>query len=165
MTQWLSEKLDETHDLTRFHCGVESLDDWLRNQALRASRQDIARTYLWTAPGSRIVRAYYSIAPMQVRREQIPSSAAGGNSVVPAYLLGRLALDSELRGQGLGTQLLLDALERIQAAVTATAGRLIVVDAVDDNALAFYRHHGFSQVKDSNRLFIRSVSVVRLLGR
>lgn len=102
------------------------------------------------------VRAYYSIAPTQVAAEELPSrSLAGGYTVVPGYLLARLALDRALQGQGLGSELLIDALIRITDAASQAGGRLIVVDAIDDDAHGFYRHHDFQPVEGSRRLVMK----------
>src|SRR5262249_53331438 len=83
----------------------------------------------------------------------------------PAYLLAKLALDRSLQGQGLGSELLLDALETMMKASTAVGGRVIVVDAVDDNAYAFYQHHDFQPIPNNDkRLFIKVETVHHALG-
>ncbi len=166
MTDWCSTPLTDDHDLGQFDCGVESLDRWLRGQALRAQRSDTARTYVWTAPGSALAVAYYAIAPAQVRRDEVSRSTSGGMSVVPAYLLARLALDRSLRGRGLGGQLLLDAVDRIVLASATAAGRLIIVDAIDEAAAAFYVHYGFQPVSGNpQRLVMKIATARKALGR
>lgn len=100
------------------------------------------------------MRAYYSIAPTEVVREGLPRSAGGGHSRVPGYLLARLALAQDLQGRGLGSQLLLGAIEVMVTASQAAAGRLIVVDAVDEAAHRFYAHHGFVPIAGGNRLYL-----------
>jgi len=61
--------------------------------------------------------------------------------VVPAARLGRLAVDLSQRGQGLGGALLWDAVARaLRSEIAAFA---MMVDAKDESAAAFYRHHGF----------------------
>ena len=60
---------------------------------------------------------------------------------VPAVRMGRLAVDQAFQGQGLGGALLADALTR--AARSEIAAFALVVDAKDEAATAFYRHHGF----------------------
>lgn len=161
MTRWKTRPLEDHHDLSAFSCGVESLDGWLRTQAVRATRADTARTYVWTRPGSQTVVAYYAVAPTQIRREALSRSMTGGVSVVPSYLLARLALDRSLHGRGLGGQLLRDALEVIVAAASQAAGRLIVVDAVDDAAAAFYRHYDFRPVTGNPRRLVMKITTAR----
>jgi GNAT superfamily N-acetyltransferase len=165
VTDWVSESLTEDHDASHFRSGNESLDRWLQQHALRAHRAGISRTTVWTAPGDRTVVAYHAIAPTQLARTDLPSrSLSAGYSQVPGYLIGRLALDQTLHRQGLGTQLLLDALERIVDAADRAGGRVIVVDAIDDTAHRFYRHHGFRAIEQSNRLVMKLATAAALLG-
>ncbi|MCA0296191.1 MAG: GNAT family N-acetyltransferase [Actinobacteria bacterium] len=146
MTDWVSSRISPAHELDRFDCGREPLNHWLREFALRADSQATARTIVWTRPDDPAVIAYYSVAPTELRRERLARSAHGGHSVIPGYLLARLALDRGVQGRGLGTYLLLDAVELVVAASTTGGGRLLVVDAIDDAAAAFYRAHGFTPI-------------------
>jgi ribosomal protein S18 acetylase RimI-like enzyme len=165
VSDYLSQVLGDDHHLDAFTCGKDPLDDWLKTQARRAQGAGTARTYVWIRPGSPDVLAYFSIAPTQVVRAEVPSKLTGGYSVIPAYLLARLALDHTLHGQGLGGQLLLDALARIVDAATVGGGRLIVVDAVDDQAAAFYRRHDFVTVGDSPRLYLKVTTAETVLAK
>lgn len=131
MTRWASGHLDERSDLSQFDCGMMALNEWLFGRALEAQTRGTAATYVRTVLGTDRVVAYYAIAPHQVRREQVPSSMAGGVTVIPAYLLAPLALDVTVHGQGLGGELLHDAMDRIVTAADMASGRLIVVDAID----------------------------------
>lgn len=115
---------------------------------------------MWTAGDARVV-AYYSIAPTQIVRGDLSRGQTGGFTVVPAYLLARLALDKSLQGQGLGSQLLIDALEVIVKASRRSGGRLIVVDAIDDAAVAFYRRHDFEPVKNDDRRLVMKIATAR----
>jgi len=63
---------------------------------------------------------------------------------VPAALIGRMAVDTGFQGRGLGAAMLADALQRVLA--SAPAVYAFVVDAKDENAAAFYRHHGFISI-------------------
>lgn len=155
MTDWQSAALTAEHELDLFASGQPTLDQWLRDRARTAHAQGTARSWVWTEAGSNQVVAYFSIAPTQVTRAELTSSQAGGISAVPAYLLARLALDQSLRGQGLGSELLVDALSRIVAAADVAGGRLIVVDAIDEAAAGFYARHDFQPVKDAGAAYPR----------
>ena len=65
---------------------------------------------------------------------------------VPAIHMGRLAVDTAFKGQGLGTALPVDALRR--ATSIGIAAAVLIVDAKDDLAAAFYLHHGFTPLAD-----------------
>ena len=158
-----STSLTADHKADSFDCGVESLNSWLRTDAMRAQRADTARTYVWTENSEqREVLAYFSFAPTRVAREELTSGQAGGQSGwIPAYLLARLALDRGLRGQGLGAELLVDAVGRLVGASQVYAGRLIVVDAIDDNAAAFYAKHNFQPVKITPQQLVLKMATAR----
>lgn len=156
MRTWRSSRLSEDHTTSEFDCGHESLDQWLAEQALRAERAGVSATTVWTPPGEQRVVAYYSITPTVVHRDELPSRAmAGGYTSVPGYLLGRLALDRQLHGQGHASQLLIDAIERIVSASDQGGGRVIVVDAINDAAGAFYEHHDFTRIPETKRLVMK----------
>jgi GNAT superfamily N-acetyltransferase len=162
---WVSGRLDERNNLSRFDCGVLSLNQWLSGRALEAQARGTAATYVGTSPASSLGVAYYAIMPHQVRRDQVSSAMAGGVTVIPAYLLAPLALDVTLHGQGLGAELLHDAMDRIVTAADTASGRLIV-DAIDETAAAFYRHHDFQPVRDNpHRLVLKLSTVRKVLGR
>ncbi|WP_433268414.1 GNAT family N-acetyltransferase [Actinosynnema sp. CS-041913] len=159
---WASSALDEQHELDTFDCGVPVLNDWLRDHAADAGKRGTAKTYVWTPVGSDRVVAYYAITPHQVARGDVSASLAGGLSTpIPGYLLAKLALDAELQGQGHGAELLHDALTRMLEAADVASGRLIVVDAIDDTAAAFYRKYEFKPVQANPRRLVIKVATVR----
>jgi len=163
---FVSVELNEYHRLDEFDCGVPSLNTWLTNQAARARVSGTAKTYVWIGTRTDRVFAYYAITPHLVSRHEVSGGMAGGVSVIPAYLLARLALDQSLQGQGLGGELLHDALTRIIEASDIASGRLVVVDAIDDQAVSFYRKYGFQAVRDNpRRLVIKIATVRQALGK
>lgn len=161
MTEFISIALAEHHRLDEFDCGVPSLNEWLTTHARRAKKSGTANTYVWTHHGDDRVVAYYAIAPHQISRSEVSSGLAGGVNSIPGYLLARLALDSTLQGAGLGGQLLRAALERIVAAANIGSGRLVVVDAIDDQAAAFYARYDFRPVKDNPHRLVHKIETIR----
>jgi len=161
VTDFSSAALDDYHQLNKFDCGVPSLNEWLVAQAYRAKESGTAKTYVWTLAGSDQVIAYYAIAPHLVSRNEVSGGLAGGVSAIPSYLLARLALDGSMQGQGLGGQRLSEKNERIMEAAAIGSGRLIIVDAVDDQAASFYRKFGFRPVKDNPRRLVHKIATVR----
>jgi len=67
---------------------------------------------------------------------------------ISSYLIARLALHLDLHGQRLGSQLLASALTRAATGARDLGGRYVLVDAIDDVAASFYRHHGFEPIAD-----------------
>ncbi|WP_232070654.1 GNAT family N-acetyltransferase [Mycobacterium lacus] len=107
--------------------------------------------------------AYFALAPTEVIREAagVSRGMSGGYSRIPGYLIGRLALHRELHGQGLGGQLLIDAVGRAVRAAEVGGGRLIIVDAVDQQAEAFYARFGFVPVFNRPSRLIMKVATAR----
>lgn len=156
--EFVSELLGPDHDVSGFDSGEPETDKWLRNNALRTQRQGSARTRVLTRRRDRSERrvlGFYAVAPHDTHREDLPGAAAGGLSVVPAYLIAQLAVDRSMQGHGMGGELLLDALETIVTAAEAAGGRLIVVDAVHDRALSFYERYGFIRIGKTLRLYMK----------
>lgn len=161
MSEFVSVALAEYHSLSEFDCGVPALNRWLVAHALRANVSGTARTYVWTEPASDRVLAYYSITPHQVHRDEVSRNLSGGMTYIPGYLLARLALDTGLQGHGLGGDLLRDALERVVEAAEVASGRLLVVDAIDDQAAKFYQKYDFQPVRDNPRRLVIKIATVR----
>lgn len=159
---YLSERLALGHDASGFSCGNESLDSWLRGHALTAQDKGVAVTYVWLE-GDRVL-AYFAISPTLIDSQLLPRSAASRLVVVPAYLLGKLALDRSLHGQGVGERLLTQALARVANITAEGGGRLLVVDAIDDDAAAFYAHFGFIAIPGTSRLYMKLSTIRRAMG-
>jgi GNAT superfamily N-acetyltransferase len=161
---YVSERLGSAHVLEGFRCRNALLDRWLLASALTADRAGTARTFVWR-DGTAVV-AYFSLCPHELRREALPRGLAhGAPHSIPSILLARLALHEELHGRGLGAQLLVDALTRAVAAVTAAGGRFLVVDAIDAAASEFYAHHGFQRLPGMDpRLVMKASDAALSLG-
>ena len=155
-----SARLGEHHQIGEFDCGKTALNSWLHGQARRAESSGVAHVYVWTPAGKQKVCAYYAICPTEVIRTDagISGSLAGGYSRIPGYLIARLALDASLQGRGYGAQLLLDALGKVVRAAEIGGGRLIVVDAMDDEAYGFYECFDFTPVKKRRGRLVMKMS-------
>jgi predicted N-acetyltransferase YhbS len=117
---------------------------------------------VWTPLGNDRVAAYCSIVPHSLARTGLTTNLAGGlSTAVPGYLLAKLALDQTSHGRGLGAELLRDAMRRVVEAADVASGRLLVADAIDDHAAAFYRKHGFEPVADNPLRLVVKVATLR----
>lgn len=158
--RFVSERLNNQHELDRFDSGSLVLDGWLRRDARYADANNTGRTFVWHG-GEGSVQAYFTLAAHQVRREDLPVRVGRGSpDAIPAVLLARLALGRALQGQGLGGELLLDALTRAVAAGEIVAARVVVVDAVDEAAAAFYQRYHFRPVPDNSHRLVQKMSTI-----
>ena len=160
------ERLGPHHDLGDFDSGNEELDGWLRRHALAAQQMDSARTFVITRD-DRVVGSF-SLTMGSVLRADAPAKLVRG---LPAYpvgmvLLARLAVDRRDQGKGSGALLLSEALRKAVAAGEAVAARLVVVDAIDDDAVRFYERFGFITAPEHPRRLYRRMKDIRSsLGR
>ena len=139
------EKLTKDHDFLSFDCGKSPLNDWLRRFALTNQQNDSARTYVLHR--ARKVVGYYALSAGSVRREESPARIAKGLAKHPigVILLARLAVHRTEHGAGLGRTMLVDVLSRALTAAEAIGARAMLVHAIDEDAVAFYRRFGFEQ--------------------
>jgi GNAT superfamily N-acetyltransferase len=137
------ELLISEHDLSQFDCGKHaSLTDWLKRFARMNQASGDTRTYV-VHRNLRVV-GYYSLAPGSISRKEATTRASkSAPEPIPIVLLARLAVDRAEQGQGLGSALLKDALQRAYAGAEIIGGRAILVHAIDADAAAFYRKYGF----------------------
>lgn len=158
MTRYVSERLAPHHQLDDFRCGVEALDRWLIDHATHAQAMRTAQTFVWQRGDDRVV-GYFSLAAHLVVRGELPKKLGRGSPTsIPAVMLARLALDVGLHGEGLGGELLWDALTRARAASDIAAARLVVVDAISAIAAAFYEHHGFTPIPANPNRLVQKMS-------
>ena len=152
------EPLAAGHDLDAFDCGHDALTEWLQQYARNATGHG-TRTYLLVEEATGTVAGYFAIAPYLVERDTAPAGVGrGAPKRIPAILLAKLALRRDLHGQGLGAELLIYALTTIVAAARSAGGRLVVVDAVDSDAAAFYSAHDFQPLPTNPRRLIMKLS-------
>lgn len=161
---WRVAALDDSHDLTAFSCGNLKLDTWLRDHAVLAAGQG-TRTFA-VVDNEDVVVGYFAITPHLIDRPDAPMwIAPGGPRRIPAVLLAKLALDRNLQGQGLGAELLVRALGTIVEAARVAGGKVVIVDAIDQTAAAFYRHHDFEPLPNrDDRLMMKLSTAARALG-
>ena len=158
------EPLASYHDRAAFSSGVETLDRYLRQQAGQDARKHVSATFVLVEGDHPAVLGFYTLAATSVRLSDLPEATARKlprYPLVPAILLGRLAVDRNQRGKGYGELLLIDALKRCLD--TEIGWAAVVVDAKDEGAVAFYeRFHFIRFSPTSNRLFLPRSTIASL---
>ncbi len=164
-SRFIVEPLGPQHDRAAFSCGVPALDTYLHQQAGQDFKRRAAVPFVLTDGGGTIA-GYYTLSQFAVELDELPASIAkrlAKYPMVPATLLGRLAVASAYRGQGLGELLLMDALHRSLESSRRVASAAVVVDAKDAGALAFYRKYGFIALpRIERRLFLPMGTIEQL---
>lgn len=163
---YVIEALDRGHERASFSCGVEALDRYLKTQARQDARRRVAAPFGLRGEDTKAIVGYYTLSATAIRLGQLPQTVARrlpAYPLVPATLLGRLAVDQRLRGSGLGEHLLMDALHRSWVASAAVASFAVLVDAKDEAAHAFYVRYDFIPfLSDTRRLYLPMQTLAKL---
>ena len=162
---FIVEPLAKRHKRDKFSCGAEPLDRYLKTQATQDARRGYAAPIV-AVTGDNTVIAYYTLSAFKIDLPDLPENERKKlprYPDVPATLLGRLAVDQNFRGQGIGEHMLLHALKRSHDLSSEIASFAVVVDAKDDAAIAFYQHFNFLQFPECNdRLYLPMKQVAKL---
>lgn len=142
------EALNSRHDRASFASGVEPLDRYFRTQAGQDARKNMAAPFVLILPDG-MIGGYYTLSSTAVNLAELPDETARRlprYPLVPATLLGRLAVDRRFQGRGYGRFLLADAL--LRAVRSEIASFAVIVDAKDDAARRFYERESFLPLLD-----------------
>jgi GNAT superfamily N-acetyltransferase len=150
------------HNQTAFHCRNAELDEYLWRRASQDARRKVAASFVMIDRARQIL-GYYTLSAYGMRLAELPADLAKKlpkYPLIPATMLGRLAVHEEHRGKKLGTLLLIDALNRSWKTARDVASVGVVAEALDDTARTFYLHHEFRPlVEHPRRLFITMATV------
>lgn len=134
------------HDRKQFTSGVAALDRYFREQVTQDVRRRATSCYVTIDAATAKVAGYYTLSAASIPLGDVGDDLAKRlprYPSVPVARLGRLAVDEAYRGRKLGSLLLWDA--ALRAARSEVMVFALVVDAKDEQAEAFYRHHGFAK--------------------
>ena len=103
------------------------------------------------------VVGYHCLANGSVSREDFPKTLRFSMpDPVPVMILGRLAVDRDYAGLGIGRGLTKDALRRVAHVAQTSGFRAVVVHAIDDAAVGFYLRFGFRPFPAGSRTMFLS---------
>jgi GNAT superfamily N-acetyltransferase len=164
---WVVELLGNHHDRSNFSSGNASLDRYLKEQAGQDLRRACGSPFvLVPRAGASSILGYYTLSSYGIDIGELPADVAKKlprYPLIPATLLGRLAVDQHHHGQGIGEFLLMDALHRALVQSAGIAAAAVVVDAIDERAARFYQHFGFIPFPSiAGRLFLPMKTVANL---
>ena len=152
------EPLAPHHDRDGFSCGVDSLDRYLRTQASQDARRKANGVFILVEPGKpETVLGYYTLCATGLPQGDVPAAArkhVPRYPLVSATLVGRLAVAAARQGERLGAVLLADAVRRAYVSASTIGSSMLVVDAINERAAAFYEGNGFVRLPDSMRLIL-----------
>jgi len=157
------EALGPQHERASFACGIEPLDRYFRHQAGQEARKNIAAPFVLVLPDG-AVGGFYTLSSTAVQLTELPADITRRfprYPLVPATLLGRLAVDLRHRGKGYGRFMLADALHR--AVRSEIASFAVIVDAKDETARRFFERESFLPLPDQPMKLFRPMADIAKL--
>ena len=143
---FIVEALGSTHNRRDFTCGVEALDRYFQRHVSQDIRRRLSHCFV-AVDAAGDVAGYYTFSASSLPMTDLSSDEVKRlprYPLLPAGLIGRLAVATRCAGQGLGAALILDAAARAARAEPAIFA--LIVDAKDANAERFYQHLGFRRL-------------------
>ena len=149
------QQLPESCGIEGFCCGDEIVDSWVRMHSATARKRGSAVVYVTYCDD--VVAGFYTLSTHSVCRGDVGGGLSVRNAPdqVPDVLLGMLGVDERFKGQGLGAQLLRDAIENSLKVAELAGAKALVVDPTGDTAEAFYARFGFSKLSGTNRMALK----------
>jgi ribosomal protein S18 acetylase RimI-like enzyme len=145
-------------------CGEEALDRYFQTQVTQDIRRRVANCFVAIETATSHIAAWYTISAASIPLADLPPDETRRSPrypTVPAVRIGRLAVDQRFQGRGLGAALLADAASRTVKADAAAFA--LLVDAKNDQTVAFYQRFGFRVLASQPRmLFLPLATATRV---
>ena len=162
---YLTVPLSASHKREDFSCGKSPLDTYLHKQVSQDIKRRLAACFILPDEGNKI-KGYYTLSNDSIPAEDLPEDIKNkmprAYRNLPTTLLGRLAVASNCKGQGIGKLHLMDALRRAHDVSTNIGSMSVIVDPLDEDAGAFYSYFGFIKLSDSGRMFLPMKTIAEL---
>jgi ribosomal protein S18 acetylase RimI-like enzyme len=159
------EPLGAEHERSLFRCGEDALDRYFQTQVTQDIRRHIANCFVAMETATSHIAAYYTISAASIPLIDLPPDETRRlprYPTVPAIRIGRLSVDERFQGRGLGAALLADAAVRPLKADAAAF--TLLVDAKNDQAVAFYQHFGFRTLASQPRTLFLPLATAQIIS-
>ena len=158
--------LNKSHNRKEFDCGKELLNNYLKQQVSQDIKKKLSVCFVLTDE-SNIVKGYYTLSNSSIPQSDIPLNFSkklpNSYTYIPVTLLGRLAIDKSIFRKGQGEYLLIDALrESYKVSKNVIGSIAVVVDPIDDEAIAFYKKYDFIMLPNSGKMFLSMHTISKL---
>ncbi len=158
--------LKNSHHLQAFDCGKELLNNYIKRQAKQDMKKKLSVCFVLIDKINN-VKGYYTLSNNSIPQIDIPKEFSrkfpNSYSNIPVTLLGRLAIDKSIFGQGQGEYLLIDALKESYKVSKKVIGSVaVIVDPIDDEAISFYKKYDFILLPHSGKMFL-SMNTISML--
>lgn len=155
--RYLITRLLNEHIKKDFNSGNPLLDNYLKTQAKQDVNRDLSACFV-LIDDNNVVKGFYTLSASSVNKEMLPVELAKklppSYQTLPTILLGRLACDKSIKGQGYGEALLMNALKRSVQTSESVGSLALVVDPIDDQSKSFYKRYGFILLSGTGKMLL-----------
>jgi predicted GNAT family N-acyltransferase len=165
--EYLTVPLEKSFDRKDFDCGKSSLNDYIQTQVSQDVRKKLSVCFVLLNSSKTTVEGYYTLSNASIPYDDVPENLRKkypkSYDYIPVTLLGRLALDEKIKGQGFGSKVLIDALKRSLKVSEEDLGSVaVIVDPLDEDAENYYSHFGFVKLPNSGKMFLDMNTIKKL---
>ena len=160
----------DKHYRLAFRCGDDRLDRFLHEHAHQAIAKGLSKTYVAIDEADEtVIVGYYTVTTCRIEAAEFPHSVMRALKLphrdVPASLVARLAVCESVKGRGVGSLMLMDAMARCARVSDEIGGVAIIVDALEESVVTFYERFGFARFEPTSlKMFIPMATVRNILG-
>jgi len=155
--------LEKKHDKASFDSETPLLDNYISKQASQDVKKHLTAVYVLPDQTDKVI-GYYTLSSSSIPRQDMPEDLIKkfppNYTALPVVLLGRLAVDKANKGNGYGSHLLVDAMERTLELSIQLGILALIVDPLDQKAADFYKKYGFITLPGTGKMFI-SIETIR----
>ncbi|MDV3001988.1 MAG: hypothetical protein N5P05_003594 [Chroococcopsis gigantea SAG 12.99] len=159
---------NQKHVRANFACGKDSLNNYIQTQASQDFKKHIATVHVLMDEPDMEILAYYTLSAYTVSLENLSQDFVKNlprYPLLPATLLGRLAVDTKYKGRRYGELMLTDALKKSLEVSTTISSLAVIVQALDEEAVSFYKKYNFQQFKNNPfHLYLPMKSIKKLFS-
>jgi GNAT superfamily N-acetyltransferase len=163
---YLTIPLDSKLDRDKFTCGKDLLDNYFWHQAKQGVKRKLSAYFVLIDKESTSIIGYYTLSSSSIPFDLIPETFSKklpkSYLSIPTILLGRLAIDKNFQGKGIGKLLLVDALKRCFDTSDSIGAYAVIVDPLDKEAEQFYQKYGLIKLPDSGKMFLPMKTIKEL---
>ncbi|ASB49943.1 GNAT family N-acetyltransferase [Alkalitalea saponilacus] len=164
--RYLTEPFDSKRSRDAFSCGKGLLDNYFWTQAKQDVKRKLSACFVLVDNETGKISGYYTLSSNSISNDMIPESfkkkLPKSYLSIPTVLLGRLAIDKDFQGKGIGKLLLIDSLKRCYDASKSVGSFAVIVDPLDKEAERFYEKYGFINLPDSGKMFLPMKTIEEL---
>ena len=149
---WSFLPFNKQFDRQDFDCGKEELNTYLMRTLNQHQKSNISRASIATSAQLGVkIAGYYTLNASRIDYASLPQAnrkRLPERLDIPSIKIGMLAVDKRYSGQGLGEEMLMDALYKTYNMSAQLGLNNVIVDAIDESAKAFWMKYDFIPFED-----------------